>query len=136
MNETIIGWKAFRGPDEEGRWDCRNLGFLYHGLGGSRHVPVGTWMVAKAGILRDGVGQRYRSGFHFVRSLDDARAFDRLTKGKYVFFRVQAYGIRPKPGSRTGIWLAKKMRVIPHSWTDLRTGETMAVVANLSRSSL
>jgi len=112
MSRTVTGWKAFRGPDEEGRWDGKSLHFLFHGHGGSRLVPMDRWLHAKARRVRDGRGRWYRSGFHFLERVEDALAFDRLTKGKYVFFLVEARRTRPKPRSRAGIRLAQDIKVL------------------------
>ena len=42
---------------------------------------------------------------------DTIDKFNRLTKGKYYFALVLARGTRPKPHSRTGVWLARELFV-------------------------
>ena len=96
----MFGWKAFRNEKD-------GLHFLFRGHEGSTRVPLRTWLTAKAKLVRDGKGRNYRAGFHFMVNWYDAQKFDRLTKGKYVFRMVEIRGARPKPGSRTGIWLAR-----------------------------
>lgn len=53
--------KAFR-PRRDG-----SLGFLFHGHEGSRTVPRGTWLRARARWVRNGRGRKYRAGFHCFR---------------------------------------------------------------------
>lgn len=100
----MIGFKAFRIKNNK-------LCFLFHGYNGSLEVPIGRWLTTKQRRVRDGRGRYYRSGFHFMHDMDAALNFNQLTKGKYEWRAIEAKNIRPKPGSRTGIWLAQKIRV-------------------------
>jgi len=74
--------KAFR-PRRDG-----SLGFLFHGHEGSRTVPRGTWLRARARWVRNGRGRKYRAGFHCFLTLDAAAAFIYATRGKYPVYRV------------------------------------------------
>ena len=104
MREYHIVWKAFR--RRHGK-----LCFLFRGHFGSLVVPLDTWMTSTENLVRDGRGRRYKAGFHFIRDLKTLHKFNRLTKGKYFFKKVLVRGIRPKPGSRTGVWLARELHV-------------------------
>ena len=97
--------KAFR-PRRDG-----SLGFLFHGHEGSRTVPRGTWLRARARWVRNGRGRKYRAGFHCFLTLDAAAAFIYATRGKYPVYRVMARGLRPKPRSNAGTWLAREILV-------------------------
>lgn len=100
------GWKAFR-LDAQGR-----LRFLFHAHAGTSVVPFDTWIEAKAKWVIDGQRQtKYRSGFHFIREPRHIERFNRLTKNKYVFLRVRVRGIRPKPRTSVGSWLAREIFV-------------------------
>lgn len=100
------GWKAFR------RDALGQLRFLFHAHAGSSVVPLDVWIAAKARWVTDGQRQRkYRSGFHFIRDERHIERFNRLTGGKYVFLPVQVRGIRPKPRTTVGSWLAREIRI-------------------------
>ena len=96
----MFGWKAFRNEKD-------GLHFLFRGHEGSTRAPLRAWLTSKAGWVRDGGGRKYRAGFHFMKDWNDALKFNKLTKGKYVFRLVEVRDVRLKPGSRTGIWLAR-----------------------------
>jgi len=98
-------YKAFRLRKDGG------LGFLFHGHEGSRAVPRGVWLRARARWVRNGRVRRYRAGFHCFPDSDSASAFLILTRGKYVLRRVMAGGLRPKPRSNAGAWLAREILV-------------------------
>jgi hypothetical protein len=104
MREYLTVWKAFRRRNDR-------LCFLFRGHFGSLTVPMDTWLVSKSNLVRDGKGRRYRAGFHVLKDMDIVDKFNRLTKGKYCFAIVHVRGIRPKPRSRTGVWLARELFV-------------------------
>ena len=81
--------------------------FLYQAHEGSSLITLNRWLKAKARWVTDGSRQKkYRSGFHYFRYYDDAKKFNKLTKGKYFFFLVKVKNARPKPRSKAGSWLA------------------------------
>ena len=104
LRGEFIVHKAFRLKD--GR-----LHFLFRGHDGSLAVPLETWLTSKAKVVMDGRGHCYRAGFHVLVGPEAISKFNRLTKGKYVVREVEARDIRRKPNSRTGIWLARHLRV-------------------------
>lgn len=104
MNEEQVVWKAFRRKYDK-------LHFLFRGHLGSLRVPMDTWLTSRQNLVRDGKGRRYRAGFHILKDMDIVDKFNRLTKGKYYFVMVYVKGIRPKPHSRTGVWLARELFV-------------------------
>lgn len=98
-------WKAFR-VDKKGR-----LRFLFQTHAGTTVVPQGTWLEAKAHWVSEADSRRYRSGFHCFRDWKAVLAFQKLTKEKYVIREVQAAGLRQKPRSRAGSWIARYLYV-------------------------
>ena len=99
-------YKAFR-RDENG-----DLRFLFHGLDGSRTVPLNKWLKAKQRRVKDGTSKhKYLSGFHFFLDRAARSRFDRLTKFKYYTQQVMVRGLRPKPRSSVGAWLADELYV-------------------------
>ncbi len=104
-DEWFQVYKVFR-PLADG-----SLGFLFHGHGGSRRVPRGKWLTARARWVRNGRGKRYRAGFHCFLSPEQASAFIVRTGSKYTLSRVAARGLRPKPRSNAGTWLAREILV-------------------------
>jgi hypothetical protein len=104
--DVLVAHKAFRVKDGK-------LHFLFRGHEGSTTVPTDTWLRSKAKVVRDGRGRSYRAGFHILMEPEAIAKFDKLTKGKYVIRKVMAMDIHPKPGSRTGVWLARWIFVTP-----------------------
>ena len=103
--QSIRAWKAFR-LDQQGR-----LRFLFQAHAGTTLVPVETWLEAKARWVQEADSRKYRSGFHCFRDWEAVLAFQKLTKGKYVIREVLVAGLRQKPRSRTGSWLARRLYV-------------------------
>jgi hypothetical protein len=103
----IVGYKAVR-RDENG-----NLRYLFHGVNGSTLIEFNKWITTKKKWVKESSRQtKYRSGFHFLRNPDDIERFDRLTKGKYVWVKIEAKDPRPKPRSNAGSWLCNSIRFI------------------------
>lgn len=108
MSKNCYGWKAFRLKDGK-------LEFLFHGLNGSKQVPVNQWIKAKQRLVHNPGAKdqpRFRSAFHFMPDKAKMEKFDLLTKGKYLILPVAVRGIvRPKPRSNVGSWLATELFV-------------------------
>lgn len=79
------------------------LKFLFHGLRGSRTVPLGEWLLAERKLnVRDGRGKfRYESGFHAFILEDEAWRWEGRFRVPRVLVSVAVLGPREKP-SRAG----------------------------------
>ena len=88
---------------------------LFHGINGSRVVPVGKWIKAKQSIVYEGQhGKRYRAGFHIFKSLSMIPIFINKFKAHRALavVRVEIRGnIRNKP-SNPNIFLAPEMKLL------------------------
>ena len=88
---------------------------LFHGVGGSRRVKEGEWIVAEKKSVYDGsAGTPYISGFHCLPSVEACEAYmNRFTADRELgIFRIEAEGLRPKTHSPAPVWLADEMFVI------------------------
>lgn len=87
---------------------------LFHGIKGSRVLPLNRWLTAEKKIVDDG-GTKYLSGFHVMPTRESCKrylygSFD-LTKRKLIVIAVYAKGLRRKKHSRSLIYLASKMYI-------------------------
>ena len=98
---------------------------LFHGVHRSRKLPLDEWIEAEVKYGQDGSGQkkkRYKTGFHMVDSEAAALKFlDTMFKYKNqrVVCRVlvdETAGTWPKPHSRHGITLVKRMKITSTAW--------------------
>jgi len=106
MSQTKLAYKAFR-QDKEAV-----LRFLFHGLEGSRTVPLNRWLKAKKRRVKDGTSKhKYLSGFHVFVDRQAMSRFGKLTKFKYPILPVLVRGLRPKPRTSVGAWLADELYV-------------------------
>lgn len=95
---------------------------LFHGVDGSRKLPMDTWIEAEIKPVTDGSGVTvYQSGFHVLPRLEDVIEF--LKKFTYLENRViskveidSEAGIWPKLHSKSPIVLAKRMRIRKTHW--------------------
>ena len=58
---------------------------LFHGIKGSRKMPMNEWLTADVKIVKDGskkTSKLYKSGFHTIESLDECRTFTKKFKAK------------------------------------------------------
>lgn len=90
---------------------------LFHGTDGSRNIPYDTWHKANKKTVKDGSkGKLYTSGWHFLKSKDDATRFldrmFRIRENRYVVKCDVRGNIRPKEHSSKGkCWLADEIRI-------------------------
>jgi hypothetical protein len=87
---------------------------LFHGVSGSRSIPLQTWINAEQKNGIDGANQTpYLTGFHIFKTKKEAEAY-------LIFFRKQegltiinckARGIRRKERSRRNVFLADKIYI-------------------------
>jgi len=92
--------------------------FLYHGLRGSRVVPLDQWVTAERKWVTEGSNPYYWSGFHAYRSLDDVRAWlrrCRIREGRAAV-EIDCERVRPKPTAGEAM-LAGAMRVTSGQWS-------------------
>jgi len=98
---------------------------LFHGLGGSRTLPIDTWLDAERKQVSNpgkrSRGLTFMSGFHCCRT--EAEAYEyacRFKPGKrdLVICRVLVDGVREKPRARAEVLLADRMMVTAKDWAD------------------
>ena len=104
---------------------------LFHGLNGSRTLPLDEWVEAVVKDVHDGSKQKakkYRSGFHVIPTKKEADAFFdfsfRKKEDRYVVAVLvdEDAGIWDKSHSPSNVWLAKRMKITSRSW-DKRKGQ-------------
>jgi hypothetical protein len=96
-------------------YDGANVKTLFHGVNGTRIMPVGVWLAAEKKMVTDGSGQqKYLSGFHIMPDIGSCLKYlHRFTNLKTKAFAcVEVERIRPKPGSRDPVFLADSMMII------------------------
>ena len=82
---------------------------MFHGNGGSRHLPTCTWLKAEEKTVRDGIGTWYLSGWHVFLEYDIAKNYLRRFKKERPLTVIEVFAkkLRPKAHSKSGIYLAK-----------------------------
>ena len=105
----------YRMFEEKGGLPCT----LFHGVDGSRQLPLNTWITAKVAIVKDGTGgKEYQSGFHVLPALGGVVAFlNHFTHlDSRVICAVEVSGLWPKIQSPAPVFLARKMRIPSDAW--------------------
>ena len=92
---------------------------LFHGVDGSRTLPLGEWIEAEVEEVHDGSGgTTYQSGFHVIpkrpQAIDYLRQFEK--ERPLVICKVDAEDIWPKVHSNSPVELARHMRIRPRWW--------------------
>jgi len=87
---------------------------LFHGLNGSKVLPLGLWLEAEKKWVRDGTSKTwYWSGWHVTKSLQDC--IDYLAKFENVEHKAvvacRARSIIPKAHSPSPIFLARRIAI-------------------------
>ena len=100
---------------------------LFHGINGSRRLPVGTWLRAENKEVSYGKGgPTHISGFNVIRDLVDARKYlTRFNRGEtqrhLTIVSCEARGLRQKPNANAPVLLADELRIIEevpdHFWS-------------------
>ena len=89
--------------------------FLFHSHNGSRIIPTGVWLEAKAKWVynpgKKKTGRAYRAGFQFLATRADVARFNELTKGKYSFVRVRVRQTWKKPTKGSKSMMARFLYV-------------------------
>jgi hypothetical protein len=105
---------------------------LFHGVDGSRKLPLDTWLQADVKPVTDGsCSTVYQSGFHVLPTRDDV--VEHLGRFKHLRHRVivrvevdEAAGIWPKSHSRSPVLLVKRMRVKRRDWDRRERAHTLS----------
>ncbi len=87
---------------------------LFHGIGGTRKLPIGKWVKAEIKEnIRDGRSTRYTSGIHVVDGLEEARNYMKKFRRKdRAVVACYAKGLKPKSHSRHDVYLADEVKII------------------------
>jgi hypothetical protein len=87
---------------------------LFHGLNGSKTLPVDKWLTATKKMVTDGKGTSYLSGFHVMQSLEEAnlylKSFKNIKNKKII--KVYAKNVWKKEHSPSNVWLAENIKII------------------------
>lgn len=103
---------------------------LFHGIRGSRRIPLDQWVEADVKIVHDGDrGRPYRSGFHVLKEKGTAKrvfvdTFKKL-KGRAIV-KVQVAMTWPKKHSKHGVTLARHMKISSNDWAKRSRGDHVA----------
>lgn len=95
---------------------------LFHGVGGSRILPLDEWIDAEVKTVHDGsrkTATPYTSGFHIMASFEDLKRFTgRFRKIENLFMvQVDIDGeIWDKEHSPANVFLAERMRIRKKQW--------------------
>jgi hypothetical protein len=106
--------KAYRICERKGD----NIQTLFHGVNGSRTIPMNEWLTAKIKLVTDGTREtstQYMSGFHVFAHKEDCRKFiGRFKKERdLVMVECEVGGkMWKKSHSPAPIILAEKMKVL------------------------
>ncbi len=87
---------------------------LFHGVNGSRVLPIGTWIKADRKWAGEG-GTKYWTGFHVLLSKAKAKKyFKKFTDEKKtrVIVKCHAQNLRPKESSKGLVFLADDLMVV------------------------
>lgn len=104
-------WYKIVDKDNYGRFRT-----LFHGIDGTRLIPAGQWLKSDQKEVRDGsTGTQYKSGWHVMMNLDEAREY--LSKFKAnierVLVRVDVRGkIWAKRHSPSNVHLCEEIKII------------------------
>lgn len=98
---------------------------LFHGVNGSRKIPLDEWIEASVKLVHDGsdkgwrMRRRYRSGFH---SLKDKKAARRVLRETFknlenrVIVRVRVKNTWSKEHSRHDVVLSRFLKITKEDW--------------------
>lgn len=101
---------------------------LFHGVNGSRRLPLGRWIEAEIKPVTDGSRQTpYLSGFHAYPSLDAVKQWLHGAKNldHRVVVRVHVSGLREKPKATRATILADRLRIPVEEWGNRVTARSL-----------
>lgn len=105
---------------------------LFHGINGSRILPLDIWVDANVKPVTDGSAVTvYDSGFHVLKQLKKVKEV--LRSGfKYLDYRVicrveidENSGVWPKSHSKNPVILAKRMKIHKSDWDNRIYGKDL-----------
>jgi hypothetical protein len=90
-----------------------NIKTLFHGIEGSRILPLNQWLIAEKKMVCDGSpgSTSYLSGFHVLETLHEClSSLEKLTNFEpKAIVECECKGLRPKEHSRDRGFLADEM---------------------------
>jgi hypothetical protein len=95
---------------EEGK-----LKTLFHGLNGSRTIPMFEWLKARVEVVSDGSGgTKYMSGWHVFEKYDECLKYLKYFKNlkPKVIAKCKAQKLWPKKHSKADVLLAEWLYVV------------------------
>ena len=103
--------KTYRMVEKDSRG---NLKTLFHGIKGSRILPINKWICADLKLVSEGVnGKKYLSGFHSLKTLEECKVYSKKFKNRQnrYFVQIEIKGIRTKEHSSSDVYLSKYMKI-------------------------
>lgn len=93
--------------------------FLFHGVGGSKILPLDCWVDAEVKWAREGSNPHYWTAFHCYPSIESVVAWRHRTRraAGRVVVEVTVRDITKKP-TRGEAFLARRMRLSSAQWAD------------------
>lgn len=100
--------------------------FLFHGVGGSKRVPIGDWLDAEVKWAREGSNPHYWTAFHTYPSIESVAQWRHRTRRQAgrVVVEVEVRGVTKKP-TRGEAYLAQRMRLTKSQWGARRPLESV-----------
>ena len=92
-----------------------NFRTLFHGLNGSKTVPMYEWLQARVAIVSDGTnGTKYKSGWHVFTSFDECQKYLKKFQNlkNKVIAKCNARNLWPKEHSRSNVLLAEWINIV------------------------
>ena len=94
--------------------DGKTFKTLFHGVDGSRILPMRTWIKAEKKWAGEG-GSKYWTGFHVIKDIDKCREylkrFTDKSKRRAIVWCL-AKNLRPKESSRGDVFLAEEIMIL------------------------
>lgn len=91
--------------------------FLFHGVGGSKCVPLDAWLDAEVKWAREGSNPHYWTAFHAYPSIESVVQWRHRTRRQAgrVVVEIDAKDVTKKP-TRGEAFLARRMRLTADQW--------------------
>jgi len=105
--------KAYRIVEDHGDGVYKTL---FHGVDGSRTLPLGKWLTAVEKPVRDGSSQeKYISGFHSLKTIPEIIKYMSAFRNRLELLKiaeVEIRGNRSKEHSRANVILSSQMKLV------------------------
>jgi hypothetical protein len=116
--KVIKGYKIFDlGVDEHNTYPKT----LFHGVQGSRQLPLGEWIKAEKKMVTDGSrSSHYLSGFHVYKTVEDVKEWFKRAKHlqNRVVVEVSARQCRQKPCAIRPTILSDWLFISEEAWSN------------------